>query len=479
MTRRSKYFTFIVWLLSVTSIRESVGQSAVIGGTLTDGVVNSALYAGSDIGAKVNAAIAAIGCGTVLIPAGTYSYTTTILKPRCINLTGHGAVSTHLNYTATTGVAVVIGDAASPTQYGIAGISGISFAGTGTGLGTTNTSVGIWIGGDPFWGSPCGGSGTSGIIPCNYSADNQTFYQISVSGFEIGVKTANNAYVDTFTSTNIFANWYGISQAPSSTNSGENNRFVSSDIFNNSGAGLYAAGGWKLIGTSLDFNNDGSATTQATHAQVINTEYECHACHAEAYSGAVSTGNQPFSWYGGEALFDSNASITDPVFFSTSAAGQTSSLIGTNVYSGHTVSALVLANGGAKASIYISGLSGNGNAAIGVTLSSSSNVGFVFLDPKMQFIDGAQITVNGNLKINQSDAGYLDLINTSSSSKGIRLQPVGGGNQAFLGNSTWNLNAFSITASSVCAANGFTGTKVAGACILTISCGVITNVTGC
>jgi hypothetical protein len=36
-----------------------------------------------------------------------------------------------------------------------------------------------------------------------------------------------------------------------------------------------------------------------------------------------------------------------------------------------------------------------------------------------------------------------------------------------------------ISASSVVAANGFTGTKTAGACHLTIVSGIVTNITGC
>ena len=64
----------------------------------------------SDIGAWTNAAIALIGCGEVYIPAGTYTQRTSIVKPCCVKLNGASGYATTLNYTATTGCAVVIAD---------------------------------------------------------------------------------------------------------------------------------------------------------------------------------------------------------------------------------------------------------------------------------------------------------------------------------------------------------------------------------
>ena len=59
---------------------------------------------GSEIGAWTNSAIAVIGCGEVYIPAGTYTQTTSIVKPRCVKLHGASADSTFLKWTPTHGV---------------------------------------------------------------------------------------------------------------------------------------------------------------------------------------------------------------------------------------------------------------------------------------------------------------------------------------------------------------------------------------
>ncbi|OJV41828.1 MAG: hypothetical protein BGO25_19515 [Acidobacteriales bacterium 59-55] len=456
---------------SSQTITQPAGTSLNV--NILNNVYNAAMFSGSDIGAKINAAIAAVGCGTVIVPAGTYPYTTTIIKPRCILLKGQGLIATKLNYSSNSGVAIVVGDSASGTQYGVGGIEGLAFVGTSTGLGTTNTSVGLWIGGDPAWGVPCGGSGTSGVIPCNYNGDNQAFTGVGVSGFEIGMKTANNAYVDTFTSSNIFANWFGVSQAANSFNAGENNRFVASDVFNNTGGGFFSANSWKLFGTSIDFNNDGTSTTLATHAQIIDTGYECYGCHAEGWSGAISTGNQPFSWFGGTILLDSTASIIDPVIVSSSAASISSMMTGASIFSGHAVTALAGMTGGGQSSVYISGLSGNGNGTIAATLSPGSNPGFKYLNPNFQFIDGGGQTVNGGLTLVQNSSGWQEWRNTNTSVGGVKITPLNN-HSIFINDTTINANSFDLTVHKIIPANGYSGTCASGTTITVVS-GIITG----
>lgn len=434
---------------------------------------NAALFSGADIGAKINAAIAAVGCGTVLVPKGTYSFSTTIIKPRCVILRGQGLVATKLNYTPTSGVAVVVGDNDSAAQYGVGGIEDIFIVGTSTGLGTTNTSIGMWVGGDPAWGAPCGGSGSSGVIPCNYNADDQHYSNIGISGFETGLKTGNNAYVNTFTSSNIFGNWLGVTEAASSFNSGENNRFIGSDIFNNTAGAMSTAGPWKLLGTSLDFNNDGTSTVLATHAQIIDTNYECYGCHAEAWSGAVSSGNGSFMWSGGTVILDSTASITDSYLFGSSATGAGSFIAGTDIFSGHTVTALAAMTGGVQSGISIDGLSGNGNSNIGVTLSSGSNPGFKYLRPVLQFIDGGSKTVDGGFTLSQNSSGWQEWKNTNTGVSGVKITPLNN-NSIFMDDTTINANPFDLSVHSINPANGFNGSCTSGMTI-TVVHGIITG----
>jgi hypothetical protein len=78
----------------------------------TNGELNASLYPGTDIGAKVMAAIADLPgrCGTVMIPAGSYTQTTTITKPACVGIRGQGAYNTIFNWTPSKGTALVLAD---------------------------------------------------------------------------------------------------------------------------------------------------------------------------------------------------------------------------------------------------------------------------------------------------------------------------------------------------------------------------------
>src|SRR5947209_7518530 len=53
-------------------------------------MVSASSVGGQDIGSKINAAIAQIGCGTIYIPQGRYVAATVIHKPRCVILQGSG-----------------------------------------------------------------------------------------------------------------------------------------------------------------------------------------------------------------------------------------------------------------------------------------------------------------------------------------------------------------------------------------------------
>jgi hypothetical protein len=83
----------------------------------TNGVLNPALFAGADIGAKVNAALATLsGGGTVRIPTGAYSFATTIRITAARQRVECDA-GTVLNYTGSTDAIAFI----SPIATGSAG----------------------------------------------------------------------------------------------------------------------------------------------------------------------------------------------------------------------------------------------------------------------------------------------------------------------------------------------------------------------
>jgi hypothetical protein len=88
-------------------------------------VYNALGYPGSDIGAQVNAAIAASPAtgGIVFIPAGSYTYGTPIVVNKPLWLTGSGAYSTRLTYTGSGDAIQVTGLSLAPYRNG--GIRGI------------------------------------------------------------------------------------------------------------------------------------------------------------------------------------------------------------------------------------------------------------------------------------------------------------------------------------------------------------------
>lgn len=112
---------------SPASPREMQTTSAQPAGTTLpsksiDGELNAMLFGtGSDIGARIKAAIHALpnGCGTIVIPAGTYSQSTPVVKPACVNIRGHGAASTIINWTPTSGAAFVLADPAESYPQGL------------------------------------------------------------------------------------------------------------------------------------------------------------------------------------------------------------------------------------------------------------------------------------------------------------------------------------------------------------------------
>jgi hypothetical protein len=126
-----------------------------------NGVQYATLFPGLDIGAKVNAAILAVGCGEVVIPAGTYPQSTMITKPRCVKLHGASGYSTALNWTPTSGVAILIADTSGQFNYPEGDLSDITLSGTGAG----NTAIAVYLGGDP----------AGGLISASAFGDHQNF----------------------------------------------------------------------------------------------------------------------------------------------------------------------------------------------------------------------------------------------------------------------------------------------------------------
>src|SRR5271163_4272757 len=119
-------------------------QNGAVNTQIANSAVNAAMYPGEDMGAQINNAIAAVSCGEVLVPKGTYTVKTTIGKPRCINLRGQSAYGTVLKWTAISGIGILIADDGGDNHYSEGEISDLTIQGPGSDV---SKGTGIYIGG--------------------------------------------------------------------------------------------------------------------------------------------------------------------------------------------------------------------------------------------------------------------------------------------------------------------------------------------
>ena len=236
----------------VIAIARSGANYKLAASDLIGGVLIATGCTGGDIGAQVNAAITALGSqgGTVFIPAGSYTQTTTIVKPQNVCIVGAGTVATILNYTGS-GWAVVIGSATG----GMGGVSDLSLIGPMVFTsGGSSTTGGIYLGGtDSVSGSP-----SSGDVGTN-SAFSQNIERVCVKTFGTGIQWGENAWCTTIYASQIVANGIGLYFPGSLPNSGERIAIIGCSVYNNIGIGLKIASGtsdtdFHIVDTSFDYN---------------------------------------------------------------------------------------------------------------------------------------------------------------------------------------------------------------------------------
>ena len=204
---------------------------------------------GSERGAWTNSAIRVIGCGEVYIPAGTYTQTTSILKPRCVKLHGASADSTFLVWTPTHGAAIIMGDAMGATGFaGEGALEDLTLIGPGA---STNT-CGIYLGGSDHTGC----APPASIDPSTNLDDHDNINRVrtsklsSAGAFGVGVQFGNGAWVDTIFQSSIAFNGTGIYASGTRPQTGENLTILNSAIQANVGVGLEIEPGKMLISIS-------------------------------------------------------------------------------------------------------------------------------------------------------------------------------------------------------------------------------------
>jgi hypothetical protein len=263
---------------------------AVVARPIRAQILDATKYPGADIGAQVNAAIAALpgGCGTVSIAAGAYAQTSTIIKPRCVSIKGEGAFGTQLQWKNAEGVAVLVEDnsdyspgkalVSAANVYGQGEISDLTLEGSGAGKKT----IGIYIGGDPTGSTVkiyAHGGPTDTVVSSKAYGDHQNFNRIRDLGFGIGVQWGNHAFINAFTQSIIAGHTTGIFYPAGLVDSGENMTFVKDGI-GSSKVGLEIDGfsDFYFFALSCDYNTSVCGNV---------TSGRFYGSHFEQYSGTV------------------------------------------------------------------------------------------------------------------------------------------------------------------------------------------------
>ena len=316
-----------------------------------NGSLNAALFSGSDIGVKVQTAISSLPdkCGEIIIPAGTYSFSHTIVKPRCVTIKGQSAFATVLKYTPTTGWALVIGDALGSAggafNYPEGEVADLTLSGPGIGT----TAGGIYVGGsDGAMNSP-----SILIDPATNYGDHVNLNRVRRALFGVGLQFGNNVWSFSDNQSLITNNGTGVSLPIGLGNAGERIAFYGTSIQNNTtGMSLLGFSDFYFYGVSCDYN-----TTCGT----VNFAH-FFGSHLEQLMGTllteVGTTAQPsVEFYGGWAQLAAPTGTDAQMFYINSALNPSFKMIGTFLISSHTVKQAVNWNGtGGGALLDIEGL---------------------------------------------------------------------------------------------------------------------------
>lgn len=319
-------------------------------------VRNATAYPGPDIGAKVNAAIAA-GAGMVVIPAGTYPFNTPIVLPRDVslrgqggtNLNGVGTAGTVLEYNGT-GCAIIVGDTSGPSGQpallGASASAGFVLKGN-SGGSITPGRYGLCLGTDP----QSDGSNWAALGELN--AYSYRFRDIEITGFDHGIEWGSNAFNLGFSGLQIDSNNVGITEASGLSNSESNNWFTRTVWYGNTGGALLQPSGGAPQGAAIscvqcdfEWNNDlnESSTSAASAGPQITGGMVCVDCHFEGWGGVAwettaTMSNPRVVLLGGFYGADSTAITSDPAAFSFAGTGSGPQVTIFNLYlnTAHTI----------------------------------------------------------------------------------------------------------------------------------------------
>ena len=357
-------------------------------------VANS--YAGSDIGAQINNAYAALPStgGMIRVMAGSYSFSTPIV----FGTNGKTALlqcapgATSLTYTGSSGVAISLnygglGFAAPQLQYTGHGIDGCMFFGPGY----TSSTIGLEM------------AGTNGTI-------GATIQRAKFYGFGTGVDFANStngSFLSVFRDDYIGLNGMGVNVAQ---NNQERNEFDHDCICNNTIAANFAAnvggGDYTFHSVHFDFNTTDIKTLGGTVSLKIDL-FNPHLENANttAPSSSNITGGV-ISITGGVMQDDAVSGTVAEMWLLNDTGSAEVIATGLLVHSGITVTNVfnLTASGGHNVS-----------AVIGPGVAASTNGGLVTTSGTA----AAMVLQNNSLQLQQNGANTLTMAISGGSAGSI------------------------------------------------------------
>jgi hypothetical protein len=300
-------------------------QNGAVNTQIANSAVNAAMYPGPDMGTQINNAIAAVGCGEVLVPKGTYTVKTTIHKPRCVNLRGQSAYGTVLDWKSTSGTGIVIADDGGDNHYSEGEITDLTILSSGR---DTSTGTAIYIGGDPKtdphgWG------------------DNQNLNRVRIYGWGTGIEWGNNVWSMTILESVISNNRTGLYYPSGLYNSGESINVISTSTQNNHVAlNLPGYADFYFSHCRCDYND----TCGTVGSAIFVGE------HFEQGSGRILTIAGTFqanvSILGGWALIQASTGTDSDMFYVNNASNPQFLVQGMYMNANHPITSAINWNGG-------------------------------------------------------------------------------------------------------------------------------------
>lgn len=298
----------------------------------------------SDSTSAFNVCLKEVPAGDLWVPAGDYTILGTIVKNRNQNLIGAGSKASILQCESATAPCLVVADTISGVDYGESRVQDLTLQGPGGG----NSSIGVFLGGDP----------ADKFSSSSAYADSASFMNVRITGFNYGIEWGNNSWMNKLVRTLVFGNTVGLYVPTGMSNSGENIGVTDSAIFNNAEYGLEDNGDfeWMFSGVSFDYNG--------TAVEFLGSTIHAVNCHFEQSGGQVFLqpyGSADLSIRDSEILVQANSG-SDKYILSTWPQTLNLSIDNVSIWSNHPVQYFMRVQGTVTGAI--THLYGNANKMI-------------------------------------------------------------------------------------------------------------------